>query len=555
MVERIQQMSEFKMKHCTLGLFLLLAASLASAQVFSSKTYGGGIFHQPQSPTQVAGPTHLEDYVAGGKLRLGLEDAIMLTLANNSDINVGRAQFDISQFSVQRAHQPFDPLFVAGFSPTRSVSPSASSLNGASTLSTLNQDSNLGYTQEFQSGTTLGLSMVSSRGTTNSSFATVNPAFTSGLSFSLNQPLWRKGWFFANRAPIVLAQKGVRQSAANFEAQVNDTIARAISQYWDVVQARKAMEVLQKSLELAEASYQHDKRALELGALPPLDIYRSESQVAQRKIAVIQAQYNLKQVEISLRQTIGADLDQHIESLDLELTESAETPSPLAIVDLQETLAEALKRRPEMEAQHEQLSIDDTNVKLANNSLKPDLNLTANYTSSGLGGVVFDNSNGVPVVVSNGGFSDSLSQLGGFNFPTYSMGLQLRVPVHNSAAAADLGTALVSKKRSLYQMRGLQQSIGAQVKNAVHDLELAEQVINASQISRDLASKNLQAEERKYQLGAQTIFFVLDAQNQLSQAELSLVQSQIAYQKALAEVDHATGALLEKHKLTVAGKP
>ena len=72
-------------------------------------------------------------------------------------------------------------------------------------------------------------------------------------------------------------------------------------------------------------------------------------------------------------------------------------------------------------------------------------------------------------------------------------------------------------------------------------------IITAAQASRDLAAKTLGAEERKYQLGAGTIFFVLDAQNQLSSAELALVQSQIAYQRALAEVDHASGSLLAKH--------
>lgn len=544
------------MTKCGLCLLLLFGAAAGDAQVFPSKTYSGGIFHEAVSPTQVPGPTHLEDFAAGGKLKLGLEDAILLTLSNNSDISVSRATLDISQFAVQKAHQPFDPLFVAGFSPTRAVSPSASSLVGANTLSTLNQNSTIGFSQELETGTTFGVSLASTRFSTNSTFATVNPAFTSGLTFSLSQPLWRRGWLFPNRAPIILAQKGIRQSAANFEAQVNDLVQRTINQYWDVVQARKTLEVLQKSLELAEASYQRDKRALELGALPPLDIYRSESQVAQRKISVIQAEYSLKQVETTLRKTMGADLDSHIESLDLELTESAETQEPLAVVDLQETLAEALKKRPEIEAQQEQLAIDDTNVKLANNSLKPELDLKASYTSNGLGGVVFDNSSGVPVVVSGGGFTDSLSQLGGFSFPTYSMGLQLSMPVRNSAARADLGTALVSKRRSLYQMRSLQQTIATDVKNAVHDLELAEQVISAAITSRDLAGKNLAAEQRKYELGAETIFFVLDAQNQLSQAELSLVQSQISYQKALAEVDHATGALLEKHKvLTSAPTP
>ena len=104
-------------------------------------------------------------------------------------------------------------------------------------------------------------------------------------------------------------------------------------------------------------------------------------------------------------------------------------------------------------------------------------------------------------------------------------------------------------------MRSLEQSISTEVKNAVHDLELAELVITAARASRDLAAKTLSAEERKYQLGAGTIFFVLDAQNQLSSAELALVQSQIAYQRALTEVDHASGTLLAKHKMSVASIP
>ena len=233
----------------------------------------------------------------------------------------------------------------------------------------------------------------------------------------------------------------------------------------------------------------------------------------------------------------------------LDLTEKVETSGQLATIDLGDALTVALKNRRELEAQKQQLAIDDTNVKLANNNLKPDLNLSATYTSSGLGGMVFASDGSL---LSAGGFGDSISQLGGFSFPTYGMSLQLRLPIRNSSAQADLGTALVSKRRSLYQKRSLEQSISTEVKNAVHDLEQAELVITAAQTSRDLSAKNLSAEERKYQLGAETIFFVLDAQNQLSQAELTLVQAQISYQRALTEVDHATGMLLEKHKVSIA---
>jgi outer membrane protein TolC len=535
-------------RKCAFGL-LLFSALCGSAQLAPARPSTGNLFHRPAAATQVPGPSRVDEFVVNGKLRLSLEDAVLLTLLNNSDVSVDRAQFDLSQFAVQRARSPFDPLFVAGFAPTRSVSPSSSSLVGASTLSTLSQTSTAGYSQQFQTGTGVSVGMSTTRFSTNSSFETVNPSFTSGLTFSLSQPLLRRFGLFANRAPIIIAQRGVRQSRANFEAQLNDTVQRVINQYWDVVQARKTIEVLKKSLELAEASYQRDKRALELGALPPLDIYRSESQVAQRKVPVIQAEYSLKQVENTLRQTIGADLDARAGALDLELTDSAETNGKLEIVDLQESLANALMNRPEIDAQNQQLAIDDANARLAGNNLRPDLSLSATYASNGLGGVVFDNSGATPVLVSNGGFSDSLSQLGGFNFPTYGISLQLRFPIRNSSAAADLGTALVSKRRTLYQMRSVQQSISTEVKNAVHDLEQAELVITAAQTSRDLASRNLAAEERKYQLGAQTIFFVLDAQNQLSLAEQSLVQAQIFYQKALAEVDHATGSLLAKHRM------
>ena len=358
------------MKKCMIVLILLAAVLPATAQVFSYSDYHGGIFRSRPAPAQVPGASRLEESVVDGKLRLGLEDAITLALLNNSEISVDRATYDISHFAVLRAHQPFDPLVVSGFAPTRSNSPSASSLNGASTLGTLSQTTTAGYSQQLQTGTNLGVNFNTTRFTTNSTFATVNPSFTSGLAFSLSQPLWRRAWLFPNRAPLIIARRGVRQSQANFTAQVNDIVQRVINQYWDVVQARKTLEVLQKSLDLAQASYQRDKRALELGALPPLDIYRSESQVAQRKISVIQAEYSLKQVEDILRQTLGADLDSRVGALDLNLTERVETAGTLAAVDLQEAMALAQKNRPEVEAQNQQLAIDDTNLKLANNNLK-----------------------------------------------------------------------------------------------------------------------------------------------------------------------------------------
>src|SRR5947209_7579732 len=207
-------------------LLLLFFAALAAAQTPYTPGYVGTLFHRPHPPMQLPGPSRLDEFVKDGKLRLGLDDALLLTLENNTDINVDRIQYDLSRFALPRAYGAFDPSITAGFAPTRSVSPTSSSLQGAATLSNLSQTTNVNYAQEFQTGTLFGAGLFTTRSTSNSSFSIVNPSFFSGLTFSIGQPLWRKRGLFANRAPIIIAQRGIRQSRATFLAQVSDIVAR-----------------------------------------------------------------------------------------------------------------------------------------------------------------------------------------------------------------------------------------------------------------------------------------------------------------------------------------
>src|ERR1035441_1548931 len=146
------------------------------------------------------------------------------------------------------------------------------------------------------------------------------------------------------------------------------------------------LEVARTSLDAAEATYKHDKRALELGALPPLDIYRSESQVAGRRVQVIQSEYALKQTEDAFRQTVGADLDPYFRALDLDLTQSAEPAVELPDVDAATALQQAMGKRQELEVARQSLANDDTSIRLAHNNLLPDLRLGGNYSGNGLGG-------------------------------------------------------------------------------------------------------------------------------------------------------------------------
>lgn len=544
------------MNHSRLSIAAILLAALAGApggaQTFPAPAYFRQLVFPPLLPAQVSGPEGLRDYVTEGKLRLTLADAIRLTLLNNTDVRINQQQVEQAKFGVLNAYQPFAPTLNSFFNTSRSSQPTTNQLQVGPTstgpLSTLNQFGQSAYSQTFQTGTNFQTTFNGSKGDTNSSFFFFNPFLTSSWTFQLTQPLLRNRGLFPNRAPIVIARRNLEQSRQTFEAGVNNSIGLAIGQYWNVVQGRENLKIARTSLEQAQASYEHDKRALELGALSPLDIYRSESQVAQRRVQVIQGEYLLRQAEDQFRQTVGADLDPYIRALDLDLVENPEPQGELFTMDAKTALERALKRRPELQALGQQLANDDTSIRLAHNFLMPDVELSTFYTSTGLGGNRLNSPGKTPAVIP-GGFGDALSQL--FGFPTYGFNLSVNLPIKSPAARTSLGRALVAKRTDLYGLRKQQQTVGLDVLNAVHQLEEAKLSMAAARIARDLAQKNLEAEQRKHELGAETIFFVLEAQTELATAEVSLVQAEIGYQLAVASVDRATGGLLERHRVQI----
>ncbi len=497
---------------------------------------------------KLGAPEHLRNYVTDGKLRLGLRDAVVLTLENNSLIRIQETQVEFSKFSLLGAHAPFDPLLSSSYNVNSTTSPPFSQLQGTGTAPTVNsttQFAQFTYTQTFETGTNVQAGLNSNNNYTNNSFNIYNPYINSFLNFQFTQPLLRNGWLFPNRAPLVIARRNLDQSKANFAAEVSNNILQAVAQYWAVVEARGSLEVAKSSMDAAEATYKRDKRALELGALPPLDIYRSESQVASRRVQVIQSEYALKQAEDQLRMTIGADQDPNIQALDLELTERPESEGELRTIDAATALQQALSKRPELDATRAALARDETSIRLAHNHLLPELDLTAQYASNGLGGTQFT-STGQKIV------SSSVSQVFGFNYPTYFAQLSVSLPLKNRAAKAEMGNALVSRRSDLYNERQLREQVMLDVNNSVHQLEQAKLSIAAGKESLALAKKNTAAEQRKYELGQGTIFLVLEAQTEQASAEQDLLQAEVGYQLAVASLDHATGELLEPYHVQIA---
>src|SRR3984885_6009365 len=325
---------------------LCLSASILTAQTIRQRETFRGLTN-PQAVTDtLPGPKYMQEHVVDGKLRLTLQDAVVLTLANNSNVRLQELNIENSKYSLLGAHSPFDPYVQGSFSSQGPLSQAYTQLPGVPTsqrtIRSLNQVTQLNYNQTFETGTNIQVNFNATKYSSNSVYNFFNPSLSSYLGFQFTQPLLRNRWLFANRAPLVIARRNVRASRATFEAQVSVTIQQVVGQYWNVVQARGNLEVSQKSLDAAEATYKHDKRALELGALPPLDIYRSESQVAGRRVQVIQSEYALRQAEDAFRQTVGADIDPFFRALDLDLTEPPEPEGELRSIDAAAALQQAM---------------------------------------------------------------------------------------------------------------------------------------------------------------------------------------------------------------------
>lgn len=538
-------------RNYVMSLCLIVIATVSAARTLSAQSQQPQaqplrttLVEQPYAQsTRVLPPAHgFQQFVHAGKLQLSLSDAVFLALANNTEIQIDQTQIDTAKSAIESARTPFDPSISGAFNTQRSTQSSFSQAAIAPTLSGLQQIFQLGYSQTLEIGTSVQTYVNATKFSSNNSFGSINPSVFGTVSIAITQPLLRGRGLLPNRGPIIIAQRNLAQSRATFRRQVAAVILNAVQQYWNAIEARDNLTVEQNLLAQAQKSYDHDKEALEKGALPPLDIYRSESEVASRRVTEIQAEYAVKQAEDVFRNAIGADIDPNIRALDLDLSQNPEPSDGLLTVDIAGELQKALANRPDLEAQRLQLTSDDLNIKIFHNGLKPQLNLSLNYQGAGLN------------TTTNGPFLEALDQSFGFSQPTYAGGLTLTLPIHNYAAKAAFASAQVTKRRDLYSDRQIRQQITLDVADAVHQLEQSKLSMEAAKIALNLAQKNLQAEQRKYELGAETLYVLLQTQSELAQAEQSVIQAQVGYQLAVASVYYSTGELLGNYNVEIAAK-
>ena len=538
----------------------------ASDPFFPKPSYFRKHFTTTETHVELEPPARLSDFVVDGKLELSLKNYLDLVMANNPDVGVQKLTVQISRNAVQRAFSIFDPVGTARFSTTRTQTPSGSLLNGVPTsgspnaiqiaiLNQLTQPLVLQYQQTLQTGTQYTVAFAGTKTSTNNAFNTFNPQLNANINFSFVQPLLKNRGMFVTRLPISIARSQLRASEYSLQDQVIQLVTAAENTYWDVIFARETLRVQEESLKLADAALKRAQKELELGATSPLEIFQPEANFANAQLSVAQAQYRLAQTEDALRRQMGADSSPNYLNMPVVLTESVAPPANTGKVDPEAAVQTALRSRPDLKSQVQNLDVDDLNIKSADNNLRPDLSFTAQYGSAGLGGIYFPRTNlinpGLPVIPIVGGIGDALGGVFGFGYPVYGFGLTLRLPIKDHKAAADLADAVVQKRMDALKRRSLEESIRLQVLTAVNQLESSKESIRIATIARDLSQKRVEADQKRYELGTTTLFFVLASQGDYVQSESALLNQLINYRRNELTLLQRTGQLLEERGIVV----
>lgn len=535
-------------------IFAQSAQNAQSDPFFPTPSYFRKHFANASTHVELQPPVKLNDFMAGGALELSLRNYLELVVANNPDVIVQKLTVEVNRDAITRAYGVFDPLATASFSDTRSIIRSATLLQGATTLNTLSQPLTLQFQQTLPTGTQYTILFNDFKTSTNSAFSVYNPELDSSLNFSLIQPLLRGRGTYINMLPVTIARSRLRAANFNFQDQLIQLLAAAESAYWDLVGARENLRVQRESFKLADAALTRAQKELELGATSPLEIYQPQANRANAELQVSQAQYQLGQFEDALRRQIGADLDPKFRSIPIVLTATLEPPPNSTQVDPEEAVATALKTRPDLKFVTQSLDADDLSIKQTADNLRPNLSLTAQFGSSGLGGIYFPETNlinPVPVVPVPGGIGDSLSGTFGFSNPTYGVGLTLQLPIKDRVTSANLADTLVQKKIDAYRRRSTEETIRLQVLTAIQLLNSSKEGIRIATIARDLAQKRVEADQKRYELGATTLFFVLASQTDFITAESNLVNQIINYRRSELNLLQRTGQLLEERGIVL----
>ncbi len=481
----------------------------------------------------------------------------------------------LSGLSVQLAGSAIpnlDPTVFVNTQFQHQTSPQTSTfVTGTNFLVTSFKNINYGVQQGFLTGTSVSLGMGNVLGFSQNSYnSDFNNVTQGSLSFSITQNLLNGFGVSVNNRAIRIAKNQQHIGDLSFKQQVMATVKNVVDLYWDLVSFDDSLKIKQQTLDLDTRLYQDNKRRAELGALAEIDIIQAEAEMKNAQRDVTTAETQVLQQEMILKSVLtrsglnnAAIVGARIVPLD-----HFEVPAKEAVIPTQDLIAEAIQKRPEIE--QSQLGLEDTRINMlgTKNNLLPSLSVFANLSNSGLSGDV--NTLQVPIMNSSGqvlgyrtrtpqdvngfflgGYGSFMNQIFSRNFPNYSAGFQLNIPIRNRAAQADLVTDELNYRQQQIQDHQLQNSVKLNVINAQTALAQARVAYDNAVEARRLQDLTLAGERRKYELGTSTILNVVLVQRDSTARALAEVDARNQYAHSQNALVQVLGKTLDQYAVDI----
>jgi outer membrane protein len=568
------------------------------------------------APIALSNSSRLDQLLRAGNLYLSLQDAIALALENNLDIERARYSPLIAQTDVKRAQAGgalrgvntqvsagpasaggglslnafsngsaagggngasassggvngvisqlgpnipnLDPVLTSTISWGHFTAPQTTAfLYGTTSLVSTQRNYNFSVSQGFLSGGTAQLSFTNLIQNQNSGRSDINPITTGQLDLLITQPLLQGFGFAITGRQITIAKNNLKVSDLSFQQQVIATVSNIVGLYYDLVSFNQNVKVAQQSLAVSQKLYEDNTKQVEVGTLAPITIIQAKAEVAARRQDLVVAQTNVLQQETIIKQVLTRNADPAVSAAHIVPTDSIQMPANEPVQPIQDLIETALASRPELAQSHINLDNSKITLKADRNALLPSLNLFAEATNLGQAGPI----NGLPPIGNNlrnvdpffvGGYGTFLSQIFGRNFPDYRTGVNLTIPLRNRAAQADYAHDELSLRQSEIDLQRQIKQIRTDVQNAVIGLQQARARYDAAVEQRALEEQTLEAEQKKYALGASTVYNVIQIQRDLTTAQGSEVTAQGQYARARVNLEVATGQVLPNYQVSIA---
>jgi outer membrane protein len=559
-------------------------------------------------PFAMTNSPRLDQMTQDGKINLSLQDAVELALQNNLDIIVQRynpwfADTAILKteaggfgqgvtggaFAGSTAITPvvnFDPTVTTTISiddrnvPVNNplLSGTGTGLSALTALTIHTTTFNTQYTQGFHTGTTFFTSWDNTRSSSTSPASLFNPSVQSSIFVGFQQQLLNGFGIAVNTRNIRIAKNNRKIADLAFAQQAITTITNTITDYWELVYARENVKVRQQAVTVAEKLYNDNKKQLEIGTMAPLDVTRAESELATDRQNLIVAQTAQLQQQQILKNAITKNpLAANIINLEIIPTDLPNRPEAIEAPSFEQAVAEAFAKRPDVQEQVFNIQNGRIDVSATRSALLPTATLTAQYGSVGLAGnqtqvltsqvvpgTQLINGAGTPIdtflpqtvpltkQVVKGGFGDAMSSVFHSNFPDFNVQLNVQVPIRNRSAQADNQRAILFQRQLEAQMQQIKNAALLDVRNTFIALEQDRARVEAASKARELQQQTFDAEQKKYQLGASTVYLVIQTQRDLISAQGTELRALTDLVEAKANYERALGRTLEVNRVTIA---